>query len=67
MRDVSGNLKKYVPVPNFRENLTRKELARFLEISQTHISEMEDGKCPIGKEMANRLAKVLHVGYKVFL
>jgi len=50
-----------------RENLTQKELARLLGISQTHISEMEHGKRPIGKEMAKRLAKVLHVGYKVFL
>ncbi len=35
-------------------------------VSQTHISEMEHGKRPIGKEMARRLAKVLKVNYRVF-
>lgn len=50
-----------------REALTQKELARLVGISQTHISEMEHGKRPIGKEMAKRLAKVLKVNYRVFL
>lgn len=50
-----------------RENLTQKELARLIGISQTHISEMEHGKRPIGKDMAKRLAKVLNVDYRVFL
>lgn len=51
----------------YRESLTQKELAELMGVSQTHISEMEHGKRPIGKEMAKRLAKVLHIGYKVFL
>ena len=50
-----------------RENLTQKQLAELLGISQTHISEMEHGKRPIGKEMAKRLAKVLKVDYRVLL
>lgn len=50
-----------------RENLTQRELARQLKISQTHISEMEHGKRPIGKDMAKRLAGILHVDYRVFL
>jgi plasmid maintenance system antidote protein VapI len=36
-------------------------------IPQRHISEMENGKRPIGKEMAKRLGKALNIGYKVFL
>ena len=36
-------------------------------IPQRHISEMENGKRTIGKEMAKRLSKVLHTDYKVFL
>jgi plasmid maintenance system antidote protein VapI len=32
-----------------------------------HISEMEKGKRPIGKEMALRLSKALNIGPKVFL
>ena len=50
-----------------REGLTQKELAALLGVSQTHISEMEHGKRPIGKEMAKRLAKVLKADYRVFL
>jgi hypothetical protein len=51
----------------YREGLTQRELSRVTGIPQRHISEMERGKRPIGKEMAKRLAKALHVGYKVFL
>jgi DNA-binding XRE family transcriptional regulator len=50
-----------------RETLTQKELARLVGVSQTHISEMEHGKRPIGKDMARRLAKALRVNYRVFL
>lgn len=50
-----------------REALTQRELARLVGVSQTHISEMEHGKRPIGKDMAKRLAKVLKVNYRVFL
>ena len=50
-----------------RETLTQKELAYLVGVSQTHISEMEHGKRPIGKEMARRLAKTLKVNYRVFL
>ena len=32
-----------------------------------HISEMEDGKRPVGKEMAKRLARALRTDYRVFL
>ena len=50
-----------------REALTQKDLAHLVGVSQTHISEMEHGKRPIGKDMARRLAKVLKVNYRVFL
>ena len=50
-----------------REALTQKELARLVGVGQTHISEMEHGKRPIGKDVARRLAKVLKVNYRVFL
>jgi plasmid maintenance system antidote protein VapI len=36
-------------------------------IPQRHLSEMEKGKRPIGKEMAKRLANALKTHYKVFL
>ena len=50
-----------------KESLTQSELARRLGIPQSNISEMESGRRPIGKAMAKRLAKVLNVGYRVFL
>ena len=43
------------------------KLAELTGIPQRHISEMENGKRPIGKEMAKRLGKALNIGYKVFL
>ena len=51
----------------YREGLTQKQLADMIGIPQRHISEMENGKRPIGKEMAKRLGKALNIGYKVFL
>lgn len=51
----------------YREGLTQIKLAELTGIPQRHISEMENGKRPIGKEMAKRLGKALNIGYKVFL
>jgi antitoxin component HigA of HigAB toxin-antitoxin module len=50
-----------------RENLTQRQLAELSGSPQRHISEMENGKQVIGKEMAKRLAKALHTDYRVFL
>ncbi len=47
--------------------MTQRELARKTGIPQRHISEMENGRRPIGKEMAKRLGEALNIGYKVFL
>lgn len=50
-----------------REDLTQRELAEKVGIPQRHISEMETGKRPIGKENAKKLAKVLNADYRMFL
>jgi len=50
-----------------KENLTQMELSKLTGISQRHLSEMENGKRPIGKETARKLAQVLDVDYRVFL
>jgi len=50
-----------------REGLTQTQLAELTGIPQRHISEMENGKRPIGREMAKRLGKALNIGYKTFL
>ncbi len=48
-------------------NMTQVELASKLGVPQHVISEMENGKRPIGKKMANRLAKVFKTDYRMFL
>ncbi|WP_368860855.1 transcriptional regulator [Desulforhabdus sp. TSK] len=50
-----------------KEGLTQKQLSVLTGIPQRHISEMENGKRPIGKETARKLGKALRAGYKVFL
>lgn len=50
-----------------RENLTQRQLAELTGIPQRHISEMENGKRSIGKELAKRLGKALNTEYKMFL
>ena len=39
---------------------TQAQLAARVGVQTSHISEMERGKRPLGKEMAKRLAKALH-------
>jgi len=48
-------------------DLTQKRLAEIIGVKPSHISEMEHGKRPIGREMAKRLASALNTDYKVFL
>ncbi len=50
-----------------REGLTQRQLAEKTSIPQRHISEMENGKRPIGKEIARRLAAALNTDYRAFL
>ncbi len=50
-----------------KEGLTQKRLSELTGIPQRHISEMENGKRPIGKTTARKLAGALNVGYKIFL
>jgi plasmid maintenance system antidote protein VapI len=50
-----------------KAEMTQQELADKLEISQHHVSEMENGKRPIGKIMALRLGKFFKTDYRKFL
>lgn len=45
----------------YREGLTQVELAERSGIPRRHISEMENGKRPIGKANARKLAEVLNI------
>lgn len=50
-----------------REGLTQTELAERAGINRRHISEMENGKRPIGKAAARKLAEVLGGDYRMLL
>jgi len=51
----------------YRENLSQRQLAELTGIPQRHISEMENGKRPIGKETSKKLAAALKCDYRRFL
>lgn len=50
-----------------KAEITQTRLAELTGIPQRHLSEMERGKRPIGKETAKKLAEVLNTDYRVFL
>lgn len=51
----------------YREGLSQIEFAKKLNISQTNLSAMENGRRTIGKELAKRIADLFGVDYRVFL
>lgn len=51
----------------YKAGWTQKDLANALDMKQHHVSEMENGKRPIGKAMAKRLAEVLECDYRIFV
>jgi hypothetical protein len=50
-----------------KEGLSQRQLAALTGIPQRHISEMENGKRPIGKATAKIWGKALKVDYRVLL
>lgn len=51
----------------YKDNLTQEQLSRITGIPRPHISGMERGARPIGKENARKLAIALHCDYRLFL
>jgi DNA-binding XRE family transcriptional regulator len=51
----------------YREGLTQQQLAERTGISRRHISEMETGKRPVGKQSARKLAEILGTDYRMLL
>lgn len=51
----------------YREDLTQAALAKLSGIPRNHISEMENGKRPIGRQTARKLAEVLNTDPRMFL
>ena len=50
-----------------RDGFTQEDLAQKLDIHQTHISQIENGKRVVGKNLAQKLAKVFRTDYRLFL
>ncbi|MGE4233892.1 MAG: helix-turn-helix domain-containing protein [Bacteriovoracia bacterium] len=50
-----------------RLNLTQKEMAEKIGVTQGDLSKMEKGERPIGKKLAMRIGKALQVDYRRFL
>jgi len=50
-----------------KENITQIKLSELTGIPRRHISDMENGRRPIGKQNALKLGKALNVDYRVFL
>lgn len=51
----------------YREGLSQIEFAKKLNISQTNLSAMENGRRTIGKELAKRIANLFGLDYRVFM
>lgn len=51
----------------YREGLSQIEFAKKLNIGQTNLSAMENGRRTIGKELAKRIADLFRVDYRIFL
>ncbi len=51
----------------YKEGVTQKQLSEKTGIPQRHISEMENGKRPIGKTLAKKIGQALDIDYRVFL
>jgi DNA-binding XRE family transcriptional regulator len=50
-----------------RENMTQTTFAEKINITQADLSKMENGRRPVGKRIAKRLAALFEVNYKLFL
>jgi len=50
-----------------KENITQIELSELTGIPRRHISDMENGRRPIGKQNALKLGKALNINYRLFL
>lgn len=57
----------YLKGIRYRDDITQEELSRLTGIPRRHLSDMENGKRPIGKESAKKLAAALHCDYRRFL
>lgn len=64
LRTEAGALLKGV---RSRENMNQSEFAQAIGVTQANLSKMENGKRPIGKQVAKRIQEAFGVNYKYFL
>ena len=50
-----------------KENITQIQLSKMTGIPRRHISDMENGRRPIGKQNAIKFEKALNISYRLFL
>lgn len=50
-----------------KENITQMQLSKLTGIPRRHISDMENGRRPIGKQNAMKFGKALNINYRLFL
>ncbi|MDP3558851.1 MAG: helix-turn-helix transcriptional regulator [Legionellaceae bacterium] len=50
-----------------REGLSQIAFAKALNITQTNLSAMENGRRSIGKALAKRIANQFNIDYRLFL
>lgn len=50
-----------------RESLTQAEMAKKIKVTQSDISQMENGTRSIGRKVAKRIEKLFEVNYRSFL
>ena len=54
-------------VLRIRENFTQIEMARKIKVTQSDISQMENGTRSIGRKIAKRIEKLFNIDYRSFL
>ncbi len=67
MKDPTLRIASILRGARYKENMTQVNLAKKLKITQSDLSKMEHGKRPIGKKLAQRIADILKVDYRIFL
>jgi ribosome-binding protein aMBF1 (putative translation factor) len=65
--DETKEVGDFLAGARYREGLTQKQLSEATGVPQRHISEMENGKRPIGKANAKKFGKAMDVDYRAFL
>ena len=51
----------------YREDISQRQLSQLTGVSVQNLSAMENGRRPIGKEMAKRLGATLNVDWRLLL